>query len=368
MLPSCSARTALAATATLACLWLAGCASTPAGTSAAPNPVAAPPAAAASATAADNTTPRPGAAGRVAGRSDKLLVYLPAPGDQLEAIAERFLGQAALAWRIADADGQRWEPDTLRPMVIPLQAGSALGINSEGVQTVPILCYHRFGAGASKMLVAPATFEAQLEWLARNHYTVLKLSDLSDFLAGKQALPQRSVVITIDDGYESVHRYAWPLLKKYGFTATLFVYPDFIDSRDGLSWAQLQQMAESGVIDIQSHSKSHRNLIERKPGENDASYRTAMDLETRQPRVSMERRLAGAGVKVRHFAYPFGDANEVVLDAVQRQSYELAATVNPGGNAFYAQPLMLRRTMIFGDYDIEAFKQRLQIRRPLNRP
>ena len=53
--------------------------------------------------------------------------------------------------------------------------GHATGVNGDGVQTVPILCYHRFGSGSSKMLVAPAQFEAQLEWLARNHYKVCLL-------------------------------------------------------------------------------------------------------------------------------------------------------------------------------------------------
>ena len=350
-------------------LLLTGCATPPAtgpGPSLFPAPAVGP--LPAPALAPDRSVSRASAAGRVAGRSERLLVYLPAAGDKIEAIAERFLGSAALAWRIADVNGQGWEPDLARPILVPLQAGSPLGISADGIQTVPILCYHRFGDGTSKMTVSPANFEAQLDWLARNHYKVLRLSDLGPFLAGKQALPQRSVVITIDDGYESVHRFAWPLLKKYGFPATLFVYPDFIDSRDGLNWAQLQQLSESGVIDIQSHSKSHRNLIERRPGETDATYRQAIDTEARQPRAVMERRLAAVGVKVRHFAYPFGDANEAVLDALQRADYELAVTVNPGGNAFYAQPLMLRRTMIFGDHDIEAFKQRLQIRRPLSRP
>jgi hypothetical protein len=55
------------------------------------------------------------------------------------------------------------------------------------IQTVPILCYHRFGSGSSKMLVAPAQFEAQLEWLARHHYKVLRLRDLAGFLAGREA-------------------------------------------------------------------------------------------------------------------------------------------------------------------------------------
>ena len=60
------------------------------------------------------------------------------------------------------------------------------------------------------MMVLRRSFAAQLDWLARNDYRVLRLSQLARFLAGKKPLPQRSVVITIDDGYESVYRHALP--------------------------------------------------------------------------------------------------------------------------------------------------------------
>ena len=301
--------------------------------------------------------------GDVAGRSDRLLVYLPRDGDTVAGVATRFLGSADRAWQIADANGQRWRLADGQPLVVPLTAGSALGVTADGAQAVTILCYHRFGPGQSKMMVAAPQFEAQLDWLARNNYQVLRLADVASFLAGKKPLPQRSVVITIDDGYESVYRHALPLLKKYNFPATLFVYTDFIGSRDGLSWAQLQELAASGLVDIQAHSKSHRNLIEHAADESDASYRQNVEAELRQPRATLERRLAAVGVKVHHFAYPFGDANEVVLDAMQRLNYDLGVTVIPGGNAFFAHPLMLRRTMIYGDHTIDDFKAKLQVRR-----
>ncbi len=73
-------------------------------------------------------------------------------------------------------------------------------------------------------------------------------------------------------------------------------------------------------------------------------------------------------LKVRHLAYPFGDTNDVVLDTAVRQGVTLAATVVAGGNAFYAPPLLLRRTMIFGDMSLEAFRARLQVSRPLSSP
>ncbi|MBP6674467.1 MAG: polysaccharide deacetylase family protein, partial [Vitreoscilla sp.] len=80
------------------------------------------------------------------------------------------------------------------------------------------------------------------------------------------------------------------------------------------------------------------------------------------------KNLGTAGVKVRHFAYPYGDANEAVLDAMQRNGYELGVTVNPGANAFYTAPFLLKRVMIFGDHELDDFKARLQGRRSAAKP
>ena len=305
------------------------------------------------------------AGGEVLARGDWFLVYRPAPADTLRSIAAHFLGTPEHDWRIADFNGVE-QAESGRPLVVPLKSPNPLGVQADAVQTVPILAYHRFGAGGGRMVVAPAQFALQLEWLARNGYRVIPLRDLAGYLAGRQALPKRSVVITIDDGYESTHRHALPLLRKYGFPATVFVYTDFVGGGgDALSWTQLQELAASGLVDIQAHSKSHRNLLDRGPAESDQQYRQLLELEVRAPREVLERRLP---VQVRHYAFPYGDANETVLELLTRQRYELAVTVNPGGNPFFAQPLMLRRTMIFGDHSLEAFQARLQTSRPLVAP
>ena len=125
-------------------------------------------------------------------------------------------------------------------------------------------------------------------------------------------------------------------------------------------------MTDSGLVSVQAHSKTHRNLIERAAGEPEERYRQMLELETRGPREAIERKLPATAV--RHFAYPYGDANDALLDVLGRQPYQLAVTVNPGSNAFYAQPLMLRRTMIYGDHDLEAFKARLQTSRAIVAP
>lgn len=312
-------------------------------------------------------TPAPqSAGGRVLGRSERFVIYQPAAGETLHSIAANFLGSESRDWVIADFnDIVQVEPN--HPLAIPLKQINPIGTYSDQYQTVPILCYHRFnggksggsGNGGAKMAVSAANFAAQLDWLARNDYRVITLSQLNAFLQGQQALPRRAVVITIDDGYESMYRVALPLLRKHDFPATLFVYTDFIGAADALSWAQLQELAASGLIDVQAHSKSHHDLIEH-TADSDERYRQMLDTEIRVPRDLLERKLS---VQVRYYAYPYGDANQAVLDALSRQRYQLALTVNPGGNAFFAQPLMLRRTMIFGDIDLPAFKLKLQTQR-----
>ncbi len=310
----------------------------------------------------------PTALGVVAGRSPRVLVYVPREGDTLQGIAAQWLGSADKAWQISEANRDLRQPVPGSPLVVPLVAPNPLGVTPEGAQTITILCYHRVGPGNSKMVVSPAKFEAQLEWLAANDYHVVRLADVRSFLAGAQALPQRSVAITFDDGYESVYRYAYPALKRLGFAATMFVYTDFIGSRDALTWPQMDEMWRAGTMDIQAHSKSHRNLTERRADEGDTLYRQNLDVELKQPRSVVEKNLGTAGVKVRHFAYPYGDANEAVLDAMQRNGYELGVTVNPGANAFYTAPFLLKRVMIFGDHELDDFKARLQGRRSAAKP
>jgi peptidoglycan/xylan/chitin deacetylase (PgdA/CDA1 family) len=340
------------ATALVAALALTGCVT--------PTTPPAPPAA-----TPTTTPPASTATGEVVARSDRLLIYVPAAGETLRGIAARLLGSEDRDWQIAEANGGVSKAEPGQPLIVPLKAINPIGVHAGSYQTIPILCYHRLGTTGGKMAVSPANFAAQMEWLVRNDYRVLRLGQLTGFLEGKEPLPPKSVVVTFDDGYESVYRYAFPVLRKLGLPATMFVYTDFVGAGDAVSWPQLVEMQASGLMDVQSHSKSHRNLIERTAGENDARYVRNLDQETAGPRDLIEQKLSGQ--QVRQYAYPYGDANDQVLEALTRQKYTLAVTVNPGGNAFFSQPLMLRRTMIFGDHDLEAFKARLQTSRPIGK-
>ena len=95
-------------------------------------------------------------------------------------------------------------------------------------------------------------------------------------------------MLTFDDGYRSFKDYAYPVLKELGFTATLFVYTDYVGAgRNALSWDDLQGAAAEG-FDVQAHSKTHGDL-RRRPGETDAQYARRMQAELEQPQDLFKR-------------------------------------------------------------------------------
>jgi peptidoglycan/xylan/chitin deacetylase (PgdA/CDA1 family) len=293
--------------------------------------------------------------GPVLGRDDDYVIVSVRSGETLASLAERYLGDSSKAWWIAQFNNV----GTLREgqiVVVPLRQRNPVGVFANGYQTVPILCYHRFGVKTSKLNVTPSAFEQQMEWLARNGYTVITFARLARFLEGKEALPAKSVVITIDDGYRSTYEIAYPILKKFGYPATVFLYTDFVGASDAMTWAQMKEMTASGLVTIQPHSKSHANLTQRLPNESDARYRDRIKREVGAPVAAIRDRLSEP---TSTFAYPYGDVNEYVVDLLVRDNVSQGVTVTPGGKPFYAYPYMLRRSMVFGNEDLDAFKSKL---------
>lgn len=292
----------------------------------------------------------------VLGKSKHYAVALVGKGESLDALAKRFLGDAKKAWVIADANGSA----VLRSgqtLIIPLSQENSVGVHSDGYQTVPVLSYHRLVDDGGKLSVSPRQFEEQMAFLKQEGYHVIRVDQLVGFLRGKEAVPRRSVVLTIDDGHPSAYDVAFPVLRKYGFPATLFVYTDFVQA-GGLTWAQMREMHDSGLISIQPHSKTHDDLTIRMAHESPDQYRARISEEVNGPAKLLEARL---GSRKLSYAYPFGDTNEVVVDEVKRAGYETGVTVRRGGSPFFAYPYTLRRTLIYGHYDIAKFEQALKV-------
>jgi len=291
----------------------------------------------------------------VLGRNRQYVVVIAAQGDTLESLAERFLGDRSRSWVIADENGS----DRVAPgmeVVIPLQDNNRAGIYLDGYQTVPILTYHRFGRRPDRLTVTAQVFDAQMRYLRDHDYRVIPLRDVVGFLQGTARIPRRAVVLTIDDGYSSAYEVAYPVLKKYGFPATIMVYTDYI-GHGGLTWSQIEEMTASQLVSVQAHSKTHRNLTAREPGVADKEYAATLREEIWTPRDALARRLGEPSFA---YAYPYGDFNQPVLTALESAGYAIGLTVVAGENPAFAHPYMLRRTMIFGDRDMAAFAAALQ--------
>lgn len=293
----------------------------------------------------------------VVARSGKYLVVRTRKGDTARSLAQRYLGDADRYWVIEDFnDTSRFSAGT--EAVIPLASPNPVGVHPDGYQTVPILCYHRFGSKAAKMVVTPEAFAEQMGYLAEHGYRVVPLTDLVAFLEGRQPLPRRAVVITMDDGYRSNYQYAFPELERHGFPATIFVYTDFLGGGAALRTNEMREMLASGLVDIQPHSKAHSNLALRAPDEDQGAYGQRVEQEIDSSSRHLERLL---GVPIHTFAYPYGDTNDLVIHRLEDSGFRLGATVQSGGNPAFAYPYMLRRTMVYGEDDLETFRGKLEV-------
>ena len=289
--------------------------------------------------------------------SNHLVALISKEGDTLESLAEKHLGNKNKSWVISDFN----RINKLIPgveIIIPLQENNTIGISEQGIQSIPILCYHRFGDEHGKMSVSTEQFHQQMKYLKDNNYRVISLKDAIGFFSATKSIPKRSVVITIDDGYRSNYSEAFPIFKEFSFPATIFLYSDFLGARDALTSKKIREMYHSGLIDFQPHSKTHPNLALQKPDESYADYLERLDDEIETPTRRIKNII---NTEIFSFAYPFGDTNDAVIKKLKNKNFNLAATVQPGANTAYSAQYMLRRTMIFGDHTENDFVAALEV-------
>jgi peptidoglycan/xylan/chitin deacetylase (PgdA/CDA1 family) len=196
--------------------------------------------------------------------------------------------------------------------------------------SVPILAYHRVGPTvADSMTITTAVFEAQLQYLQDNGYTVIPLRSLIDYRLGKApAPPPRSVVITFDDGHRSVYEVALPLIRKYNVPVTLFIYPSAISNAHApyaMSWEQLGELAGSGLFDVQSHTYWHPNFKKEKKRLAPDEYRRLVAIQLQKSRAALEKHLA---TKVDLLAWPFGIYDDELLESAQQAGYAAAFSID----------------------------------------
>jgi peptidoglycan/xylan/chitin deacetylase (PgdA/CDA1 family) len=289
--------------------------------------------------------------------SEDFVVTFAKAGDTSASLAARYLGDASKAWMIEDYTEKRTF-DAGQEVVIPRRPWNPSGVEAGGYQIVPILCYHNLGVESKgRLLLAVSKFEEQMRYLKANGYRVVSLADFVEFTRLGRQLPQRSVVLTFDDGYKSFMQYAYPVLKELGFTATLFVYTDYVGAgRNALSWQDLKELTAAG-FDVEAHSKTHGDL-RRAAGETDAQYARRMRGELGLPQELFQRNLGRPRPII---AFPYGSWDESLLGKLGEYGYVAGFSVRRQGNASFVRPLTANRSQIYSEMTIEDFVKNLNV-------
>lgn len=235
-------------------------------------------------------------------------------------------------------------------MIFPYPSFADRGVN------IPIILYHNLNPNhADSMTMTPQKFEADLKRLKDNGFTFIPLKEAVAYLQGKLTkLPAKPVVLTVDDGWESVYTYMYPIIKKFNIPATLFIYPQSISSsKHFLSWNQLTELKNTGLFDIESHTYSHPNfkLAQRKLSP--AAYERFVQKELLSSKKILEEKM---GTKVTLLAWPFGIYNDYLEREATRAGYDMAFTIGYRMSNRTFKPMEQPRYMIVDQLADQTYK------------
>jgi peptidoglycan/xylan/chitin deacetylase (PgdA/CDA1 family) len=192
---------------------------------------------------------------------------------------------------------------------------------------VSILVYHRFGPSVKDaMTVRTPTFRWQLDYLKRHGHPVIPLRALISYLSGHaSAPPPRSVVITADDGHESVFTEMLPIVREYRVPVTLFIYPSAISNASyAMTWEQLDTLHRTGLFDIGSHTYWHPNFKTEKGRLPPAAYRAFATMQLVKSRAVLRDRLQ---VQADLIAWPFGIYDDELIAMAREAGYIAGVTL-----------------------------------------
>ncbi len=213
---------------------------------------------------------------------------------------------------------------------------------------LPIIMYHSFLKDTNthgKFVISPDQLDNDMKYLTDNGYTSISVSDLIEYTKGNIKLPEKIIMITIDDGYYNNYLYAFPILKKYNMKAVIspiIKYSELYSNHDEnnayyshITWAQGKEMAESGLVEFQNHTydmhsmEGERKGIRKLPGESVESYQKKLyaDLYNAHHLICDK-----FGCTPQAIAFPFGaytnDANTVINELGYKVSFSSVEGIN----------------------------------------
>lgn len=208
-------------------------------------------------------------------------------------------------------------------------------VQEKPLKGIPILMYHKvnpdFDKGGLGLRINPADFDWEMKYLKDNGYHSVDLGAVVDHFKEGKRLPDKPIVITFDDGYQDNYRYAYPILKKYGFTATIFIVTNTVgginefDYRSNiqpmnkmLTWKEIKEMDANGIT-IGAHTLDHPHL-------------TKISLAEAKRQISGSKKILEKklGKEIEYFSYPYGEYDRAVAEIVKESGFRAAASSDPG--------------------------------------
>lgn len=191
---------------------------------------------------------------------------------------------------------------------------------------VPILIYHHVqplaeaqALGHAQLTVDSDIFDSQMAYLAEQGYHTITSSDVVFALRDHAALPPKSIVVTLDDGYDDAYNYAFQIAKKYNVKMDFMIPSGLVGNPGYLTWDQLKEMSQNPLIGIYNHTWSHAAL-------GDASEET-INREVTDANKELEGTL---GKKIDVFVYPYGSFGPTVITFLQNHGFVGAISTLPG--------------------------------------
>ena len=237
-------------------------------------------------------------------------------------------------------------------------------------------------------VISLSQFEEEMAYLADNGYRTFLMSEVAGILHNGLNFPEKTVIITFDDGYESNYTLAYPLLQEYGIKATIAAVVVSSEQAESgkavnsslphLTFAQMREMEASGLVEIGSHSydghglvsvsktgetgkffiaKAYRADLGRKENQSEYTERIAQDLRLSQQ--VLENKL---GHTVTYFAYPYGANSNSVAAVLRQNNFLVAVTTAAGDIDNDADPLTLNRRNVNQGISVEQFAALLQVK------
>jgi peptidoglycan/xylan/chitin deacetylase (PgdA/CDA1 family) len=187
--------------------------------------------------------------------------------------------------------------------------------------TVPVLTYHSIGDDKGLLSVSAENFERQMRYFKEANYRVITLDELVKGIESGGRFPRKTVVITFDDGFKDNFTYAYPVLRRYGFPATVFLVTDWIGAdKEYLSWEEVVEMSKNNIT-FGGHTKSHAYLP------------AIVNKDILRKEIAGSKKVieehTGLSEPV-YFCYPRGGFTEEVQMLVKEAGYDGACATNRG--------------------------------------